>query len=54
MKSIATHNAPAAIGPYSQAVLMNDTLFVSGHDEAIEIANRIGYQIGRASCRERV
>ncbi|MCB5262644.1 MAG: RidA family protein [Candidatus Cloacimonetes bacterium] len=30
MKSIATHNAPAAIGPYSQAVLMNDTLFVSG------------------------
>ncbi len=30
MKSIATHNAPAAIGPYSQAVLMNDTLFISG------------------------
>lgn len=30
MKSIQTHNAPAAIGPYSQAVLMNDTLFISG------------------------
>ena len=30
MKSIATHLAPAAIGPYSQAVLMNDILFVSG------------------------
>ncbi len=30
MKSIATHLAPAAIGHYSQAVLMNDILFVSG------------------------
>ncbi|MCB5270594.1 MAG: RidA family protein [Candidatus Cloacimonetes bacterium] len=30
MKSIATHLAPAAIGPYSQAILMNDTLFISG------------------------
>lgn len=30
MKSIMTHSAPAAIGPYSQAALMNDTLFVSG------------------------
>ncbi len=25
-----THSAPAAIGPYSQAALMNDTLFISG------------------------
>ncbi|MCK9332277.1 MAG: RidA family protein, partial [Candidatus Cloacimonetes bacterium] len=25
-----THSAPAAIGPYSQATLRNDTLFVSG------------------------
>ena len=30
MKSIMTHNAPAAIGPYSQAALRNETLFVSG------------------------
>jgi 2-iminobutanoate/2-iminopropanoate deaminase len=30
MKSIQTHNAPAAIGPYSQAALKNDTLFISG------------------------
>lgn len=30
MKSIMTHSAPAAIGPYSQATLMNDTLFISG------------------------
>ena len=27
---IATENAPAAIGPYSQAVLVNDTLYLSG------------------------
>ena len=31
MKTIVyTTQAPAPIGPYSQAVLMNDTLFVSG------------------------
>ncbi|MCB5252971.1 MAG: RidA family protein [Candidatus Cloacimonadaceae bacterium] len=30
MKSITTQSAPAAIGPYSQAALMNDTLFISG------------------------
>lgn len=29
-KIIATKNAPAAIGPYSQAVELNGTLFVSG------------------------
>lgn len=27
---IATENAPAAIGPYSQAVLVDDTLYLSG------------------------
>ena len=30
MKVIATPNAPAAIGPYSQAVLAGDFLYVSG------------------------
>ncbi len=30
MKMIHTNNAPAAVGPYSQAVLVNDTLYVSG------------------------
>ena len=30
MKKIHTNNAPAAVGPYSQAVLVNDTLYVSG------------------------
>lgn len=29
-KVIATNNAPAAIGPYSQAIEVNGTLFVSG------------------------
>jgi 2-iminobutanoate/2-iminopropanoate deaminase len=30
MKFIKTDHAPAAIGPYSQAVLANQTLFISG------------------------
>jgi 2-iminobutanoate/2-iminopropanoate deaminase len=29
-KIISTSDAPAAIGPYSQAVLVNDTLYCSG------------------------
>jgi 2-iminobutanoate/2-iminopropanoate deaminase len=29
-KIIATKNAPAPIGPYSQAVMYNDTLYISG------------------------
>ena len=29
-KIINTPNAPAAIGPYSQAVEANDTLYISG------------------------
>ena len=30
MKMIHTDNAPKAVGPYSQAVLVKDTLYVSG------------------------
>ncbi|PKN73949.1 MAG: reactive intermediate/imine deaminase [Candidatus Cloacimonetes bacterium HGW-Cloacimonetes-2] len=30
MQSVMTHRAPSAIGPYSQAVLKNNTLFISG------------------------
>ena len=30
MKTIATEGAPKAIGPYSQALVSNDLLFVSG------------------------
>jgi 2-iminobutanoate/2-iminopropanoate deaminase len=29
-KAISISNAPAPIGPYSQAILVNDTLYVSG------------------------
>ncbi len=30
MKAIHTYNAPQAVGPYSQATLKNNTLFISG------------------------
>ena len=30
MKLVHTDNAPAAIGPYSQAIILNDVLFTSG------------------------
>lgn len=30
MKVISTEKAPAAIGPYSQAIVLNDILFTSG------------------------
>ena len=30
MQSVMTHLAPAAIGPYSQGILMKDMMFVSG------------------------
>lgn len=30
MKAISTTNAPAAIGPYSQAILAGNTVYVSG------------------------
>ena len=30
MKFVHTKNAPAAVGPYSQAVMVKDTLYVSG------------------------
>ena len=29
-KIITTKNAPAPIGPYNQAILVNDTLYLSG------------------------
>ena len=30
LKKVATENAPAAIGPYSQAVIFGETVFTSG------------------------
>ena len=31
MKKVHTDNAPAAIGPYSQAIVHGDMVFTSGH-----------------------
>ena len=31
MKTVHTDKAPAAIGPYSQAIIHGDTLYTSGH-----------------------
>ena len=36
-KIIFTENAPAAIGPYSQAVLSNGTLYVSGQIALVKV-----------------
>lgn len=30
MKTVQTNNAPKAIGPYSQAIIVNDIIFTSG------------------------
>ena len=48
MNYISTNKAPAAIGPYSQAIEANGFLFASGQ---IALSPE---KIGRASCRERV
>ena len=50
MTEISTKNAPAAIGPYSQAIEVNGMIYTSG---MIPINPQTG-EIGRASCRERV
>lgn len=46
-KTIATPNAPAALGPYSQAVWANDILFVSGQ---IGIDPKIGDMTGKTAA----
>ena len=38
---IQTNNAPQAIGPYSQAILANDTLYVSGQIPVIPATGAI-------------
>lgn len=49
---ITSPKAPAAIGPYSQAVLVNDTLYMSGQipliPETMELAVGIEAQINQA------
>ena len=53
MNAIHTDNAPAAIGPYSQAIEVNGFVFASGQIP-IDPATGNFVEIGRASCRERV
>lgn len=40
-KVIATPNAPAAVGPYSQAIELNGTLFISGQIPIIPATDAI-------------
>ena len=41
MKKIATDKAPAAIGPYSQGIIVNDMLFASGQIPIIPATGEI-------------
>lgn len=45
IKPINTENAPAAIGPYSQAVAAGDTLFVSGQIPLTTAGELVGNDI---------
>ena len=44
IKKIITENAPAAIGPYSQAIVLGDILFTSGQ---IPLDPESGVMVGR-------
>jgi 2-iminobutanoate/2-iminopropanoate deaminase len=48
-KTVATDKAPAAIGPYSQAVWANDILFVSGQ---IPIDPKNGEMSGKTAAEQ--
>ncbi len=50
-KIVATPNAPAALGPYSQAVWANDILFVSGQ---ICIDPKTGEMTGKSAADQAV
>ena len=50
-KIVATPNAPAALGPYSQAVWANDILFVSGQ---ICIDPKTGEMTGKTAADQAV
>ena len=46
MKAISTPNAPAAIGPYSQAIEIGDTIFTSGIIPIVpSTGNVVGYSV---------
>jgi 2-iminobutanoate/2-iminopropanoate deaminase len=48
-KTVATTDAPAAIGPYSQAVWANELLFVSGQ---IPIDPKTGEMVGEKAAEQ--
>ena len=48
-KTVATSDAPAALGPYSQAVWANDILFVSGQ---LGIDPKTGEMPGRTAAEQ--
>ena len=50
-KVISTTNAPAAIGPYSQAIEVNGMVFASGQ---IPVNPEFAITIGKATYTERV
>ena len=43
MKVVYTDKAPAAIGPYSQAMILNDVLFTSGQIPVDPATGEIAY-----------
>lgn len=51
-KIIQTNNAPAAIGSYSQAVLHNDTLYVSGQIPLDPVSMQLVSQDFREQARQ--
>lgn len=49
MKTIHTNHAPAAIGPYSQAILTDNMLFTSGQ---VPLSPETGEVVGAAICEQ--
>ena len=50
MKIIETKNAPAAIGPYSQAIIIGDLVYTSGQIEAADIKSQAEQVIANLSA----
>ena len=48
MKVVSTEKAPAAIGPYSQAMVLNGVVYTSGQ---IAIDPAVGDDIGNVYCK---
>ncbi len=52
MKRISTENAPSAIGPYSQAIKLDDMIYLSGQLPISPSTNRIETQDVGAQTRQ--